>query len=146
MVIRMVPSQSIRDLPGAVTAIGHYAALDVSLDSTPVCIIDREGRVVLAAAFGDDPDVAAKRLASHRLQLSASGPTPEPRLGSCAAAPSVGASMGLTPAAGGGATVADGQLSMMVGAGRVMPPWLIGELPDQGRAASVGGPSYALHG
>jgi hypothetical protein len=118
MVIGLVPSQSIRDLPGAVTAIGLYAALDVSLESTPVFIVDREDAVVLKAAFGDDPDVAAKRLASHRLQLSASGPTPEPRLGSCAAAPSVGASMALAPAAGGGATVADGYMSMM-GVGRI---------------------------
>jgi hypothetical protein len=70
MVIGLVPSQSIRDLPGAVTALGLYAALDVSLESTSVCIIDREDTVVLKVAFSDDSDVVAKRLASHRLRLA----------------------------------------------------------------------------
>jgi hypothetical protein len=37
-------------------AMGLYSALDVSLESTSVRIIDREG-VVLKAVFDDDPDV-----------------------------------------------------------------------------------------
>lgn len=54
--------------------MGRYAALDVSWESTPVCIIHREDAAVVKAAFGEDPDVVTKRLASHPLQLSASRP------------------------------------------------------------------------
>lgn len=88
-----------------------YAALDGSLESTSVCIIDREDAAVLKAVFGDDPDVVAKRQASHRLQLSAPGSSGT-KVGSCATAPSGGVSTALTPAAGGGPAVADGQMSM----------------------------------
>jgi hypothetical protein len=35
-----------------------YATLDVSLEPTSVCIIDREDARVLNAVLGDDPDVA----------------------------------------------------------------------------------------
>ncbi len=50
--------------------MGLYAALDGSLESTSVYIVDREDAVVLKAAFGDDPDVVAKRQASHRRRLA----------------------------------------------------------------------------
>ncbi len=57
-----VASQSIRDLKGAVSAMGFYAALDVTLESTSVCIIFREDTVVLKAVLGDDQDVLTTRL------------------------------------------------------------------------------------
>jgi hypothetical protein len=49
---------------------GSLCRSGVSLDSTSVCIIDREDMVVLNAVFGDDPDVVTKRLSSHRLWLA----------------------------------------------------------------------------
>ncbi len=42
--------------------MGFYAALDVTLESTSVCIIFREDTVVLKAVLGDDQDVLATRL------------------------------------------------------------------------------------
>src|SRR6202047_487423 len=106
------------------TAMDLYATLDVSLESTSVYRSRGHGR-------SESPDVVARRLASHRLRLSASRSTGA-KVGSSATAPSAGVSMTLTPAAGGGATGAETDVD---DGDRVIPPWLLGELPDQGRPA-----------
>ena len=35
-------------------AIRHYAGLDVSLDSTAICVVDDEGRVVWRGEHGEE--------------------------------------------------------------------------------------------
>ena len=46
-----------------------YAALDVSLEKTSVCILDRDGRTVLEAVVASEPEALAACLAPYRRQL-----------------------------------------------------------------------------
>ena len=46
-----------------------YAALDVALEKTALCIVDRDGAVVLEANVASDPDALANWLAPFRLEL-----------------------------------------------------------------------------
>jgi hypothetical protein len=46
-----------------------YAALDVALEKTALCIVDRDGAVVLEANVASDPDAFANRLAPFRVDL-----------------------------------------------------------------------------
>jgi transposase len=46
-----------------------YAALDVALEKTALCIVDRDGAVVLEANVASDPDAFANRLVPFRVNL-----------------------------------------------------------------------------
>jgi transposase len=50
-----------------------YAALDVSLETTTVCVVDREGAIVMEAISASDPDILADRLAPYRPRLARLG-------------------------------------------------------------------------
>jgi transposase len=55
------------------TAMTLYAALDVALEKTALCIIDHDGTLVLEAHVASDPDALAHRLAPYRLSLARLG-------------------------------------------------------------------------
>jgi transposase len=42
-----------------------YAALDVELETTTVCVVDREGAIVMETISASDPDILADRLVSY---------------------------------------------------------------------------------
>ncbi len=46
-----------------------YAALDVSLQKTSVCVLDRDGQTVLEIAVASEPEALAACLAPYRRQL-----------------------------------------------------------------------------
>jgi transposase len=50
-----------------------YAALDVALEKTALCIIDRDGAFVLEANVATDPDALADRLAPFRATIARLG-------------------------------------------------------------------------
>ena len=43
-----------------------YAALDVAFEKTALCIVDREGAVVLETCLASDPDAIADRLGAFQ--------------------------------------------------------------------------------
>ncbi|MFO1037823.1 MAG: IS110 family transposase [Geminicoccaceae bacterium] len=47
----------------------HVAGLDVSLETTTICVIDGQGRIVLESSVATDPDLIAAVLAPHALRL-----------------------------------------------------------------------------
>jgi transposase len=51
------------------TTMELYAALDVALEKAALCIVDRDGAVVLQANVASDRDALANRLAPFRLEL-----------------------------------------------------------------------------
>jgi transposase len=51
------------------TTMEIYAALDVSLEKTSVCILDRDGRTVLEAVVASEPEALAACLAPYRRHL-----------------------------------------------------------------------------
>ena len=50
-----------------------YAALDVAIEKTALCIVDREGAVVLETNVASDPDALATHLAPYHLKLARLG-------------------------------------------------------------------------
>ena len=50
-----------------------YAALDVAIEKTAVCIVDRDGAVVLETNVASDPDALAGCLAPYHLKLARLG-------------------------------------------------------------------------
>ncbi len=50
-----------------------YAAFDVSLETTTVCVVDSEGAIVLESISASDPDILADRLAPYRPRLARLG-------------------------------------------------------------------------
>jgi transposase len=54
-------------------AMDLYTALDISLETTTLCIVNRDGAVVLEAVVATDPDALADRLAPYRLRLARLG-------------------------------------------------------------------------
>lgn len=50
-----------------------YAALDVSLETTTLCVLDRDGSVLLEAVVETDPDAIADRLAPFHPRLARLG-------------------------------------------------------------------------
>ena len=46
-----------------------YAALDVSLETTALCIVDREGAIILESVVTSDPEAIADRLRPHAPHL-----------------------------------------------------------------------------
>ena len=68
-VIGLGPDQSSRTLAREMTTMEIYAALDVSLEKTSVCILDRDGRTVLEAVVASEPEALAACLAPYRRQL-----------------------------------------------------------------------------
>jgi hypothetical protein len=115
--------------------MGLYAALDVSLESTSVCIIagGRSERrfLTMTRMFCKATSVPSAQVERNQgWQLRDRAERPDVR----------GFDAGRRRRHGSGRADVDDR-------GRVMPPWLLGELPDQGRAAGVGrGPSYTLYG
>src|SRR3954452_12786825 len=80
---RLEPNYS--ELPKE-TAMILYAALDVAIEKTALCIVDREGAVVLETDVASDPDALADCLAPYHLNSLASGWRPgHYRNGSCVA-------------------------------------------------------------
>jgi transposase len=55
------------------TVMTLYAALDVALEKTALCIIHSDGAVVLEANVATDPDALADRLAPFRATLARLG-------------------------------------------------------------------------
>jgi transposase len=55
------------------TAMMLYAALDVALEKTALCIIDYDGTVILETNVASNPDALAHRLAPYRLQIARLG-------------------------------------------------------------------------
>src|SRR3954465_15501503 len=55
------------------TAMILYAALDVAIEKTALCIVDREGAVVLETNVASDPDALADCLAPYHLKLARLG-------------------------------------------------------------------------
>jgi transposase len=51
------------------TVMELYAALDVSLHKTSVCVLDRDGQTVLEAVVASDPEALAACLAPYRQRL-----------------------------------------------------------------------------
>jgi transposase len=43
----------------------HYAGIDVSLESSSVCVVDATGRIVREAKVTSDPEVRPPHLAEH---------------------------------------------------------------------------------
>jgi transposase len=54
-------------------AMELYPALDVSLETTTVCVVDREGAIVLEGISASDPDILADCLAPYRPRLARLG-------------------------------------------------------------------------
>jgi transposase len=52
------------------TAMELYAALDVALEKTALCVLDRDGAVILETNVASDPDAIADRLAPLRADLA----------------------------------------------------------------------------
>src|SRR4051794_3664378 len=50
-----------------------YAALDVAIEKTALCIVDRDGGVVLETHVASDPDALADCLAPYHLKLARLG-------------------------------------------------------------------------
>lgn len=59
--------------PAAADAPRHYAGLDVSLDSTAVCVVDGEGRVVWRGKCPSEPKAIAATLAERAPALARAG-------------------------------------------------------------------------
>ena len=57
----------------AMTAQPLYAALDVSLDKTTVCVMARDGTIIQEAIVPSDPTALAACLAEHRDRLERIG-------------------------------------------------------------------------
>src|SRR5437763_16777923 len=72
-VIGLALSHPAQGPPKEMTVMTLYAALDVALEKTALCIVDREGAVVLEASIATDPDVIAESLAPFRLRLARLG-------------------------------------------------------------------------
>jgi transposase len=51
------------------TMTEHFAGLDVSLETTAICVVDDQGRVVFEGSVATDPDMIAAAIAPHALRL-----------------------------------------------------------------------------
>jgi transposase len=55
------------------TAMEYFAGLDVAMEETAICVIDREGKVVLETMVTTDPDAIAKVLKPYLSKLRRAG-------------------------------------------------------------------------
>lgn len=50
-----------------------YAALDVSMEKTAICVIDADGNILLEAVTTSDPEAIARCLVAHQAELELVG-------------------------------------------------------------------------
>ena len=55
------------------TAMAHFAGLDVSIDETAVCVVDDQGAVLMQCSVPTEPESIAKALALFAATLQRAG-------------------------------------------------------------------------
>jgi hypothetical protein len=55
------------------TAMAHFAGLDVSIEETAVCVVDEQGAVVMQCSVATEPEAIAKALAPFAATLKRAG-------------------------------------------------------------------------